>query len=478
MTRLSRTLVLLTVLGAGSCNDDSPARGTVVLETAPAAATVGAPAEGPIQVGFRDPVRLADLHARPPEVFGRWSGVAQGTWQLSNDGLTAQFNPNADFMAGEWVTVTFSSSHVAKHSWGFWIESAPASLQLVAGSVLSVRRAGEGRVRSYGAYAGDFDRDGYSDLVIPNEDTNDLRVFMNDRTGGYPSYVVVPIPDGTVPSANEGADFDGDGLLDFAVAHSRGNHISVFLGNGAGDLRFLANHTVGEGVRGLCLADFDLDGDPDIVTANREDGGTVSVLLSDGRGGFAAATTFDTGAEGETACAITDANEDGIPDVWIGAIGSEEIVVLFGDGDGALEVAGRYPAGGGPWMMAAGDIDGDGHDDVLTANANQDVLAILSGDGTGGLSAPQVQSTGGFPLAVDVGDLDGDGDLDIVTSNFRSADFTVFQNDGGAVSQFGTLPATAAGSCAILHDRDGDGDLDMTGIDELDDLVFLFVNPG
>ncbi|MCZ6776624.1 MAG: T9SS type A sorting domain-containing protein, partial [Ignavibacteria bacterium] len=30
--------------------------------------------------------------------------------------------------------------------------------------------------------------------------------------------------------------------------------------------------------------------------------------------------------------------------------------------------------------------------------------------------------------------------------------------------------------CATLHDRDNDGDLDMTGIDEIDDLIFLFDN--
>jgi len=39
-----------------------------------------------------------------------------------------------------------------------------------------------------------------------------------------------------------------------------------------------------------------------------------------------------------------------------------------------------------------------------------------------------------------------------------------------------TLPAASAGSCAVLHDRDRDGDLDMTGIDELNDLIFIFDN--
>ena len=36
------------------------------------------------------------------------------------------------------------------------------------------------------------------------------------------------------------------------------------------------------------------------------------------------------------------------------------------------------------------------------------------------------------------------------------------------------LPAFVTGSCTVLHDRDGDGDTDITGIDELGDVVILF----
>ena len=35
---------------------------------------------------------------------------------------------------------------------------------------------------------------------------------------------------------------------------------------------------------------------------------------------------------------------------------------------------------------------------------------------------------------------------------------------------------TMAGSCAVFHDRDNDGDMDMTGIDERQDLLILFTN--
>ena len=76
-----------------------------------------------------------------------------------------------------------------------------------------------------------------------------------------------------------------------------------------------------------------------------------------------------------------------------------------------------------------------------------------------------------------MGDIDGDRDLDVVTSNFSGSDFTLYENDGtGIFINRRNLPANVAGSDAKLHDRDNDGDMDMTGIDEMEDLLILFTN--
>jgi hypothetical protein len=228
----------------------------------------------------------------------------------------------------------------------------------------------------------------------------------------------------------------------------------------------------------LGILDLNGDGAPDMVTANRA-ASSVTTLLNNGDGTFTPDAVPETGARGETSCAIADANEDGVMDAFIGSYESDEMVVLLGDGNGGLVFSTKISCGGDAWMAAAGDIDGDRHVDVVAAHANQRKFAILRGDGTGQLGEAQVFDTGFFPLAIDLGDVDGDGDLDLATSNYTSDNFILFQNDGaGRFSQRKTLPSSIAGSCAVLHDRDRDGDLDMTGIDEEADLLLLFENPG
>ena len=67
----------------------------------------------------------------------------------------------------------------------------------------------------------------------------------------------------------------------------------------------------------------------------------------------------------------------------------------------------------------------------------------------------------------------------MVTANFSGGNFTVYENGGsGNFINRNDLRSNSAGSCVVLHDRDNDGCMDMTGIDELEDFLILFTNDG
>lgn len=483
-----RATAVLSALVASACFGDGPSGPElppVVESLSPVPNAISAPVAGPLVVRFDRALNRNSVGPGDLRVFGRWSGAAIGSITLSEDDKTLSFAPSRPFSAGELVTATIPEGAVLSgeggafspgYTWSFWVAAAPADLTFNPVSTIEVRRDGESSIQTYGAYAGDLDGDGWSDLILPNERAGDLRIMMNDRTGGYHDFTVLPVPDANEPSPNEGADFDGDGDIDFAVGNARGRFVAIYHGDGAGGLVHRQNLDAGGNVRGVCVLDLEGDGDPDLA-ATAFVGDAVAIFVNDGTGAFSPGTPFDAGG-GEWSCAPGDVNGDGLMDLFIGSRGSLELAVMVSNGDGTFALSHLGSAGGDPWMLASGDMNGDGHVDAVAVNAATSSLSVSFGDGAGGLTPAALYPMDGFPLAVDLGDLDGDGDLDVVGSDFETGEFVLFENRGdGTLTRLpAQLAASVAASCAILHDRDNDGDLDITGVDEVQDLLILFEN--
>ncbi len=439
-----------------------------------------------ITINFSDAVDIASFNDTTFQVFGRWSGVHKGNISTSNNSTTILFTPDENFFYGEWVTVSLSKgikningdSLLKGYAWNFWTKSLPASMDLNRTGTISTREPGEGWIQTYGTYAGDFNGDGWSDFVVPNERPADIRVFLNDQSGGYNDFTTFAIPNGSTTSTNEGFDYNNDGLIDFVVGSGESNIVTVFQGDGTGGFPSSQNYITGNGVRGLVVLDANGDGFCDIVTANRY-ASNISVLLNNGDGTFSNAANFEAGINGETALATADVNADGIMDLFIGGINSDEVALFLGDGNGGFVSSDVVVTGNGPWMVTAGDVNGDAVPDVVCANSSAGTVAVVLCDNSGNLGTPFTYPVGAFPLSVDLGDIDGDNDLDLVTANFSRGNFTVYENDGsGNFINRNDHPSNSAGSCVVLHDRDNDGVMDMTGIDELEDLLILFTNDG
>ncbi|MEM6994028.1 MAG: FG-GAP-like repeat-containing protein [Myxococcota bacterium] len=478
----------------GESTGDGPPDGPVsVMTVVPAMHAVDADRSADISVAFAGGVDASTVTADSFVVHGRWTGRKPGAIEVANDGSSVTFSPATPFMAGEEVVVRMSTAIQGGDGqalpggfeWRFWTAPDAGSLDLTRTSTLEIREPGEGLIQSYGAMAGDLNGDGYSDLMIPNELANDIRIFLNDGAGGYPdTFETIVIPGGSVPSANEGADLDGDGDLDFFVGSAGSNALSVFMGDGAGSATHDANYAVGQGVRGVCILDLNADGAPDAITASRVGNnadGEVAVLMNDGAGQFEVTETINPAlAVGETDCALGDANLDGHLDVFIGTFSTGEVWLFLNDGEGSLTESGFVTGPGAVWRIVSGDIDNDGNIDAVWANWSTANFSVVRTDGEGNLiDDVQTYAAPEGPISIDMGDLDGDGDLEVVTSNLLAGNFSVFENLGdGTFGNMRTLDADAGGSCAVMHDRDNDGDLDMTAIDEVEDRIYIFDNQG
>jgi hypothetical protein len=401
---------------------------------------------------------------------------------MESGNTQVRFTPDEAFSAGEWVLASISRSVETTngtplpygYAWSFWVKTQPASLVMTEIEQIEVRRTGEGHIQCYGAYGGDLNDDGFSDITIVNEISDDVRVFLNDGTGNFDSMTVYPFVGGGVPSPNDGADFNSDGKIDMAVGASQSNQLRIILNDGLGGFLSPSSYTTGNNNRGVAVLDLDGDGHDDVATANWG-ASKIYTLLNNGNGTFAPAVQIETGSAGEFSCASGDANNDGILDLFVGAQGGQDMILLLGNGNGGLEFSASVNSGGETWMLATGDVNLDGNLDVVSANSGSDNASVIFGDGLGGLSAPVTYPTPNFALAIDLGDIDGDGDLEMVVSTYGGGEFRVFENDGaGNFINPQDYPAPLAASCITLHDRNDDGIMDMTGIDELADLMILF----
>jgi hypothetical protein len=104
----------------------------------------------------------------------------------------------------------------------------------------------------------------------------------------------------------------------------------------------------------------------------------LTVLIGDGRGGFAEAPSspFDSGDKLFHAI-VADLNRDGKGDV-IAAAG-DGVRVMLGDGRGGFAAGPPSPTGKGVWRLAVADVNGDGKMDVVTSNSESGSVSVLLG---------------------------------------------------------------------------------------------------
>ena len=156
----------------------------------------------------------------------------------------------------------------------------------------------------------------------------------------------------------------------------------------------------------------------------------MGVLLGNGNGTFAAATTFSSGGSYPESVAVGDFNGDGKLDLAVANTNSNTVGVLLGNGSGGFAAVTTFSSGGtSPESVAVGDFNGDGRLDLAVANYNSSTVGVLLGNGSGGFSAATTFSSGGSePDSLAVGDFNGDGKPDLAVANYGSSTVGVLLN--------------------------------------------------
>jgi len=324
---------------------------------------------------------------------------------------------------------------------------------------------------SRSATLGDVNGDGRLDIVAANYNSDNASVLLGTGgsapTASFSPQQAFSTGSSTYLRAVTSGDVNGDGKLDIITTNrgSNGASVIVTLGNGNGTFGAPASFATGSGPYSVTLGDVNGDGKLDIVTANRSDS-NVSVLLGNGNGTFQSQQTFTTGSSGlnPRGVALGDVNGDGRPDIVTGNYGSSSASVLLSNGDGTFAAASTFYTGANPRSVALGDVNGDGRLDIITANYYGNSASVLLGKGDGTFEPQSSFGVGSYPNSVTVGDVNGDGNLDIIAANYGSSSNNVSVLLGGGDGTFAaqaTFATDGSPYSVTLGDVNGDGRLDI-----------------
>ena len=322
---------------------------------------------------------------------------------------------------------------------------------------------------------GDYDNDGLFDLAMAGApdaiSPQQTKIFHNNGNGKFTEINAGLL--GIKVGALAWGDYDNDGFLDLVVTGDSGSGVAVtriYHNNGDGTFTdinaglpgFRSNSSVAWG-------DYDGDGKLDLLFSGWTTEPTTKIFHNDGGGHFSdSGIVLDGLSNGSVAWG--DYDNDGNLDLGACGINSSNQAVTLvyrNDGHGHFLNANIPLTGLREGSIAWGDYDNDGHLDLLVAGSDMGFHAhsyLYRNNGNGQLIDSNAGLQGSISIGVAWGDYNNDGSLDIAfgcDDGAATPTPRLYRNSNGTYSNSGNLIKAVISGSVSWADYDNDGRLDL-----------------
>ncbi|MBK5213890.1 MAG: T9SS type A sorting domain-containing protein [Flavobacteriaceae bacterium] len=302
--------------------------------------------------------------------------------------------------------------------------------------------------------ASDIDGDGDLDVLSTFIDGSPSQNFENrvvwnenlDGLGNFGTQRIITL-DAYGPTDAKTADFDGDGDLD-VLSISRVDDKIAWYENLDGLGNFGAQHVISTQLVNPIssyIADFDGDGHLDIVSQSFEEGNIAWFKNIDGSGTFSNAIFVSTNNPNHSVGDIIGADLDGDNDIDIVTILKvDNRIVWFENMDGngdfsdMIIIAENIPK---PNVINASDLDNDGDLDIISSSfinsgATSEIFYLLNENGLGDFDYPVlITNEIQYTTGVFTCDINLDGKLDLVSSSQLDSKIAWYENNTLGISE-------------------------------------------
>lgn len=343
-------------------------------------------------------------------------------------------------------------------------------------------------------FAADLNGDSALDVIAGASVSNSISVYLNDGTGAFLAPKVLVSSNAISLRMVAAADLNQDGLNDIFSASAFDHTLAVFANDW--NTSFATTYLLpGEGIISFAVADIDNDGDDDLVYG--QDFPASSILLLRNIGGAGTFSDFPEGLATEVLAPAKNllfADFDGDGDADLMALLRSDRLELYRNDDGfaSLPAASRtiVDASLFPNSMFAADLNNDNAVDLVLADATSGI-SWLRNNGTGGFSS--LMSISSIDLTVDIvlaADLTGDGIFDVISASLQTylgCEIVSFigninsTNGGSLLSWLRTpvdilTPYSTQVGAFVASDVDLDGAVDL--VIPIDSDIVLYRNSG